>query len=348
MKATAFIFCFCFIAGCFFSCSFQKENEDCSFEEALYLVRQTGQNVIVWHVWENGPDTLGYFQKISDRYNKDTLFNRRYVLVRNIMNTVGNEELSYLLQEYRRTLLLEFSSDWELKTVACVEQEQLLPALDSIVQDYSLSQYYKNSFDVPDKSYKSLVSGTLKAYMAFKDGDLRGAADSIGHIVADCPGFFNCYLAAKIYDALKDNEKAVVYARQALPLFKNSNRFLYGSLYEELCFILGEDARTGKEKRNVVFCSTMKDCGRVKYKAPCEMEYIFKNIGETPVIIRHVEKSCNCMEIEWDSKPVLPGETGKIKVSHDANRKGVFSKMLAVFLNDDSQKIFLFYKGQVY
>lgn len=46
------------------------------------------------------------------------------------------------------------------------------------------------------------------------------------------------------------------------------------------------------------------------------------------------------MEVSWEQKPVLPGETGYIKVVHDAGRKGVFSKMLAVFTNENSRKFF--------
>ena len=54
------------------------------------------------------------------------------------------------------------------------------------------------------------------------------------------------------------------------------------------------------------------------------------------------------MEVNWDTHPVLPGETGHIHVVHKADRKGNFSKILAVFLYVDSPKIFLSYKGRVY
>ena len=78
-----------------------------------------------------------------------------------------------------------------------------------------------------------------------------------------------------------------------------------------------------------MFRETMKDCGRIGYRTKCEIDYEFKNIGSVPVLIKQVVKSCNCMEVSWDTQPVLPGATGHIHVVHKerasvGNKKGPY------------------------
>lgn len=44
--------------------------------------------------------------------------------------------------------------------------------------------------------------------------------------------------------------------------------------------------------------------------------YTFKNTGDQPLIIYKTEVACNCTSADWPKKPVMPGQTGSIKVTY--------------------------------
>lgn len=45
-------------------------------------------------------------------------------------------------------------------------------------------------------------------------------------------------------------------------------------------------------------------------------DYTFKNTGDQPLIIYKTEVACNCTSADWPKKPVMPGQTGSIKVTY--------------------------------
>ncbi len=60
----------------------------------------------------------------------------------------------------------------------------------------------------------------------------------------------------------------------------------------------------------------------------------FKNTGNAPLVISEVQKTCGCTSPDYTKTPIMPGETGEIKVSYDTNRIGQFTKFVTVFSND--------------
>ena len=73
----------------------------------------------------------------------------------------------------------------------------------------------------------------------------------------------------------------------------------------------------------------------------------FKNIGQGPLIIKNIKSSCGCTVPKKPEEPVMPGETGEIKVRYATNRVGPFSKTITLTSNAfESQKI-LRIKGRV-
>jgi hypothetical protein len=60
----------------------------------------------------------------------------------------------------------------------------------------------------------------------------------------------------------------------------------------------------------------------------------FKNTGNAPLVISDVQKTCGCTSPDYTKTPIMPGETGEIKVSYDTNRIGQFTKFVTVFSND--------------
>ena len=63
----------------------------------------------------------------------------------------------------------------------------------------------------------------------------------------------------------------------------------------------------------------------------------FKNTGDAPLIISSTSASCGCTEPEFDSKPVMPGEVGEIKVKYNTSLVGAFRKTIVVKSNAANQ-----------
>lgn len=69
---------------------------------------------------------------------------------------------------------------------------------------------------------------------------------------------------------------------------------------------------------------------------PVSHTFVGRNTSDRPIVLLRVVSSCGCTVPEYSQKPILPGETARIKVTFDpANRPGIFSKNLTVF---DSQR----------
>lgn len=74
--------------------------------------------------------------------------------------------------------------------------------------------------------------------------------------------------------------------------------------------------------------------GSVQDGAIVEYSYRFKNTGTTPLIINSATGSCGCTVPEKPEQPILPGETGFIKVKFDSKgRVGATHKTVTVTSN---------------
>ena len=72
------------------------------------------------------------------------------------------------------------------------------------------------------------------------------------------------------------------------------------------------------------------DFGKIKQGIPATTYFEYKNISNTPVVVQVATASCGCTTPVWDSLPVPPGGTSKIKVGYNASGVGSFTK--AVFI----------------
>ncbi|RNI24982.1 DUF1573 domain-containing protein [Rufibacter latericius] len=90
------------------------------------------------------------------------------------------------------------------------------------------------------------------------------------------------------------------------------------------------------------------DFGNVTEGVQAVYEFKFKNTGNQPVIISHVQASCGCTTPEWPKEAILPGKTGVVKAGYNsAGRPGAFSKTLTVTSNGTPETLSLFIKGTV-
>jgi len=89
--------------------------------------------------------------------------------------------------------------------------------------------------------------------------------------------------------------------------------------------------------------------GKIKEEAgPANYNFKFTNTGKIPLIIQGVQASCGCTTPEWSKEPILPGETGFIKVAYNPERRpGIFTKSITVNANVQKSPIVLTISGDV-
>ena len=79
-----------------------------------------------------------------------------------------------------------------------------------------------------------------------------------------------------------------------------------------------------------------------------DCEFKFWNDGNEPLILQNVKASCGCTTPSYTQKPVMPGQSGVIKVHYNTNNVGGFSKTVTVTSNAvDNQRVVLRIKGNV-
>ena len=79
-----------------------------------------------------------------------------------------------------------------------------------------------------------------------------------------------------------------------------------------------------------------------------KLSYVFKNIGNAPLIINRVQTSCGCTISEWTKKPVPAGTKGHVYAILDLKGKiGLIRKTLFVYSNASQKAIELHIKGMI-
>jgi len=83
----------------------------------------------------------------------------------------------------------------------------------------------------------------------------------------------------------------------------------------------------------IEFVEEVLDYGTIEHNADGVRYFEFKNTGTEPLIISNCKGSCGCTVPACPKEPILPGETGKIKVKYATNRVGAFTKSVTVTSN---------------
>ena len=78
-------------------------------------------------------------------------------------------------------------------------------------------------------------------------------------------------------------------------------------------------------------------------------EFVFTNVGKSPVIIHQASASCGCTVPEYTLEPIMPGCTGKITVTYNGKgkRPGVFRKSITIHNNGKQTPIRLYIEGEM-
>lgn len=95
------------------------------------------------------------------------------------------------------------------------------------------------------------------------------------------------------------------------------------------------------------FESEVIDYGEIAENSDGNRVFKFKNVGKSPLIISQVKGSCGCTVPTKPEKPIMPGESGEIKVKYATNRIGPFSKTVTITSNAYEETKVLRIKGRV-
>lgn len=98
----------------------------------------------------------------------------------------------------------------------------------------------------------------------------------------------------------------------------------------------------------IEFQKTEHDFGKILQGEQVSYTFKFKNVGNTPLIITSIEKTCGCTSPDFSNEPIKPGEEGKITITYDSKgHKGFQNKRLIVKANTNPSETILRIKAQV-
>ena len=89
------------------------------------------------------------------------------------------------------------------------------------------------------------------------------------------------------------------------------------------------------------------DYGEIAANSDGNRTFKFKNVGKSPLIITAVKGSCGCTVPTKPEEPIMPGDSGEIKVKYATNRIGPFSKTVTITSNAYEPTVVLKVKGRV-
>ena len=104
---------------------------------------------------------------------------------------------------------------------------------------------------------------------------------------------------------------------------------------------------TATSNAKIEFVSETVDYGTIENGANGEREFKFKNIGTDALIISTCRGSCGCTVPTCPTEPIMPKQSGVIKVKYDTSRTGQFTKQVTVESNDPSGIKILKIQGNV-
>ncbi|TSJ41599.1 DUF1573 domain-containing protein [Fluviicola chungangensis] len=75
------------------------------------------------------------------------------------------------------------------------------------------------------------------------------------------------------------------------------------------------------------------DYGTIENGSNGDCIFTFKNTGNAPLILENVKGSCSCTVPQWPTEPILPGQTGEIKVQYNTSTAGPINKSVTITSN---------------
>ena len=109
---------------------------------------------------------------------------------------------------------------------------------------------------------------------------------------------------------------------------------------------LGSFAQDNKVAK-IEFKTDVIDYGTIEKGADGLRIFEFTNTGDAPLVISSAKSTCGCTVPNWPKSPIMPGESGEIKVKYDTKRVNPIRKTITVISNAETPTVALKIKGIV-
>ncbi|HEX5653081.1 MAG TPA: DUF1573 domain-containing protein [Chitinophagaceae bacterium] len=97
----------------------------------------------------------------------------------------------------------------------------------------------------------------------------------------------------------------------------------------------------------IKFNTEKHDFGKLKQNVPVTYSFEIKNISNKPVVVENSWASCGCTTPEKIEKPIMPGETAKLKIQYNAAALAQFNKEVHVKIAGIDQHKTVLITGEV-
>ncbi len=104
--------------------------------------------------------------------------------------------------------------------------------------------------------------------------------------------------------------------------------------------------KTATSMAKIKFRETSFDFGKIYYRSKGTHTFKFVNDGNGPLLLSQPRSSCGCTVPTWPKAPILPGDSGTIKVTYNTHIIGRFNKSVTVFSNAE-KPVVLHIRGEV-
>jgi Protein of unknown function (DUF1573) len=118
-------------------------------------------------------------------------------------------------------------------------------------------------------------------------------------------------------------------------------------IFSILAFIVFGAFAVAAQGPVMTFENTTIDYGTIEKGSERKREFKFTNTGNEPLLISNAKGSCGCTVPTYNQEPVMPGESGVIKVEYDTQRIGGFTKTVTITSNETVTTRTLTIKGEV-
>lgn len=340
-----FLFLFAILT---FSCK-QKTIEfvDGSLDNAFAVATKEAKSLMVVAYMPGCESCQGYIDALNnDRMAKNALA-EDYIIYKCPLNQIGNEYIAQSSYNIASPTCYVFDRDGKL-IQAIVGNKGIKHLITSTINAQDSIDSHSNSFRIGlnGREYIDFVNTMLDTRKLLLDNSadtmqLETSLRTLRPTLFQTPFFYNHYLTAKLSDKLGHKEEAALHAKKALSYDDDFSVFLYGELRKEMKFLTGEGGTDASAYLS--FEKTSINLGSTPLKSRPRALFAFKNTGKVPLIIKNVKGNCNCMNITWSEKPVLPGLSDTIGVTYKGDHEGAYSKVLLVTSNaaNEQEKITL-------
>lgn len=336
MKTNKIIYTCIIIANlCYYTywiCSKYDNYNYPSLIEAFQIAQKENKDIFV--VMTNGDCNVckDYLDSINNDKNFSKKIKKHYIFVEHDVSLAGNKYLCQIMKEFSFPITYIFTPNGKLKTMSLGNNlNRTKNILDNIENNCDSSNIQNIDFNINTKEYQTTISHCLKAFLQHNNIINGSALESIDSSINSKAYFYNMYLKTKILEQI-NIESAIQYSKNNFSnyRFDNIDKILYKDLVDELKFISNSEVCDSINNTTLVFKNKIIDLGHIKHKEKCQFNFIAKNISNIPILINDVRISCKCMDLEWNTDPILPGKYTNIKVNFDTSKKGTFSKVLYV------------------